>query len=169
MSWLLWIVLNEHRGACIFFNESFVPIHAREWDFSTSSPAFVICWLVSDGHSDRCEVVPHHSFGCISLKLVMLSSFSCACWPSESVTALQRKKGRRAPEVILFALSAKWESWLESLRRKCVMPPRAGLTPTRASVYLKLLFCHLILLIFMVSDIQRWFCFTDEDTFHQKA
>ena len=30
--------------------------------FSTPSPAFVICWLVSDGHSDWCEVVPHCSF-----------------------------------------------------------------------------------------------------------
>ena len=30
--------------------------------FSTPSPAFVICRLFNDGHSDQCEVVPHCSF-----------------------------------------------------------------------------------------------------------
>ena len=35
--------------------------------FSTPSPAFVICGLISDGHSDRCEVVPHGSFDLLSL------------------------------------------------------------------------------------------------------
>ena len=30
--------------------------------FSTSSPAFVICRVFIDGHSDQCEVVPHCSF-----------------------------------------------------------------------------------------------------------
>ena len=29
--------------------------------FSTPSPAFAICWLVNDGHSNRCEVGPHSS------------------------------------------------------------------------------------------------------------
>ena len=38
--------------------------------FSTPFPAFVICWLVNEGHSDWCEVVPLLSFlyiTCISL------------------------------------------------------------------------------------------------------
>ena len=30
--------------------------------FSAPSPAFVICRLTNDGHSDWCEVVPHCSF-----------------------------------------------------------------------------------------------------------
>ena len=30
--------------------------------FSTPSPAFVICRLLNDGHSDQCEMVPHYSF-----------------------------------------------------------------------------------------------------------
>ena len=30
--------------------------------FSTPSPAFVVCGLVNDGHSDWGEVVPHCSF-----------------------------------------------------------------------------------------------------------
>ena len=30
--------------------------------FSTSSPAFVICVLFDDSHSDRCEVISHCGF-----------------------------------------------------------------------------------------------------------
>ena len=30
--------------------------------FSTPSPAFVVCRLFDDGHSDRCEVISHCSF-----------------------------------------------------------------------------------------------------------
>ena len=29
---------------------------------SISSPAFIVCRLFDDGHSDRCEVIPHCSF-----------------------------------------------------------------------------------------------------------
>ena len=35
--------------------------------FSTPSPAFVICRLINDGHSDRCEVVSTAVLICISL------------------------------------------------------------------------------------------------------
>ena len=35
--------------------------------FHTPSPAFVICTLINDGHSDQCEVVPHCSFDLHSL------------------------------------------------------------------------------------------------------
>ena len=31
--------------------------------FSTPSPAFIVCRLFDDGHSDQCEVVSHCSFG----------------------------------------------------------------------------------------------------------
>ena len=30
--------------------------------FSTASPAFTICRLFNNGHSDWCEVIPHYSF-----------------------------------------------------------------------------------------------------------
>ena len=30
--------------------------------FSTSSPAFIICRVFHDSHSDQCEVIPHCSF-----------------------------------------------------------------------------------------------------------
>ena len=35
--------------------------------FSMPSPAFIVCRLFDDGHSDRCEVIPHCGFDCISL------------------------------------------------------------------------------------------------------
>ena len=35
----------------------------QEWSlFSTPSPAFIVCRLFNDGHSDRCEVISHCSF-----------------------------------------------------------------------------------------------------------
>ena len=30
--------------------------------FSTPSPAFIVCRLFDDGHSDQCEVISHYSF-----------------------------------------------------------------------------------------------------------
>ena len=35
--------------------------------FSTLSPAFIVCGLFDDGQSDRCEVISHCGFTCISL------------------------------------------------------------------------------------------------------
>ena len=35
--------------------------------FSTSSPAFIVCRLFDDGHSDQCEVISHVLLICISL------------------------------------------------------------------------------------------------------
>ena len=35
--------------------------------FSTPFPAFIVCRLFDDGHSDQCEVIPHCSLICISL------------------------------------------------------------------------------------------------------
>ena len=37
--------------------------------FPTSLPTFVIYVLFDDGHSDRCEVISHHSLICISLMI----------------------------------------------------------------------------------------------------
>ena len=39
--------------------------------FSTPPPAFVICGLINDSHSDWCEVVPHSSFDLLVWSLVM--------------------------------------------------------------------------------------------------
>ena len=36
---------------------------ARAFLFSTSSPAFIVCRLFDDGHSDPCEVISNCSFG----------------------------------------------------------------------------------------------------------
>ena len=35
---------------------------ARAFFFSTPSPAFIVCRLFDDGHSDQCEVISHCSF-----------------------------------------------------------------------------------------------------------
>ena len=35
--------------------------------FSTPSPAFIVCRLLDDGHSDWCEVISHCGFDFISL------------------------------------------------------------------------------------------------------
>ena len=35
--------------------------------FSTPFPAFIVCRLFDDGHSDLCEVIPQCNFDCISL------------------------------------------------------------------------------------------------------
>ena len=38
--------------------------------------------LFDGSHSDSCVVISHCGFGLPSLMLMMLSTFSCACWPS---------------------------------------------------------------------------------------
>ena len=51
------------------------PIVQESIPFSTSSSTLVISELFDNNHSDRCEVA-------FRWWLVMLSIFSCACWPS---------------------------------------------------------------------------------------
>ena len=52
MSWQLWIECNEHRGACIFFNESFVRIYAQEWDcWDIELPYFPLSTSISSWNS----------------------------------------------------------------------------------------------------------------------
>ena len=41
---------------------TFPPTVQKGSFFSTPSPSFIICRLFDDGHSDRCEVIPHCSF-----------------------------------------------------------------------------------------------------------
>ena len=49
--------------------------------FSTPSLVSVICRLISDGHSDQGEVVPHCRFALRFLILSDAEHLSCACWP----------------------------------------------------------------------------------------
>ena len=37
----------------------YIPIKSVGFPFSHTFPAFVICTLFDDGHSDQCEVIPH--------------------------------------------------------------------------------------------------------------
>ena len=41
---------------------TFLPTVQEHSLFSTSSPAFIVCRLFDDGHSDWCEVISHCSF-----------------------------------------------------------------------------------------------------------
>ena len=51
--------------------------------FLLLSLAFVVCRFSDDAHSNWCEVILHCCFDLhFSNNLVMLSSFSCASWPS---------------------------------------------------------------------------------------
>ena len=66
--WVIWWFYSQ------FLNKS--PYHLPQWLyqftfpptvqehslFSTPSPAFIVCRLFDDGHSDWCEVIPHCSF-----------------------------------------------------------------------------------------------------------
>ena len=51
--------------------------------FTTPSPACFFCIFFHNGHSNPCEVKPHCSFVMhLFNNEVMLSIFSCVCWPS---------------------------------------------------------------------------------------
>ena len=59
-------------------NLTFPPTVYKGSLFSTPSPAFTVCRLLDDGHSDKCEMVSHCSFD-LHFSRVMLSIFSCVC------------------------------------------------------------------------------------------
>ena len=57
------------------------PIYIRTnsaggFPFSIPSPAFVICRLFDDGHSDRCKVIYHCGLICISLMISAVENLS---------------------------------------------------------------------------------------------
>ena len=49
-----------------FFHSGCIDLHSHQQYecslFSTPSPAFIVCRLFDDGHSDQCEVISHCSF-----------------------------------------------------------------------------------------------------------
>ena len=48
---------------CIVVYQFTFPLTEQQGSFySTSSPAFIVCRLFDDGHSDQCEMIPHCSF-----------------------------------------------------------------------------------------------------------
>ena len=57
-SFLRYLYTISHSG-CISLHATH---SARAFLFSTPSPAFIVCRLVDDGHSDWCEVIPPYSF-----------------------------------------------------------------------------------------------------------
>ena len=63
---------------------AFIPTNSVEgFLFSTPSPAFGICRLFNDGHSDQCEMVLHCSFDLhFSSSEQCWASFSCVFWLS---------------------------------------------------------------------------------------
>ena len=75
------------RGACTLFSIVAVPVYIPV-DSAIGFPLLhtlsrVVCWILDDGYSDRCEVIPHCGFDLhFSDKWVMLSFFSCAFWSS---------------------------------------------------------------------------------------
>ena len=46
----------------IYHSHQFLPTVQECSLFSTSSPAFIVCRLFDDGHSDLCEVISHCGF-----------------------------------------------------------------------------------------------------------
>ena len=61
------ILLQAFKGVSIasfmwLYQFAFPPTMQERSLFSTPSPAFIVCRLFNDGHSDWCEVVPHCSY-----------------------------------------------------------------------------------------------------------
>ena len=54
-------------SSTVLYQFTFPPTVQEHSLFSTSSPAFIVCRLFDDGHSDQCEVISHVLLICISL------------------------------------------------------------------------------------------------------
>ena len=64
--WDCWITGSSFKGSPCCSEQlhqfPFPPVVSEGPLFSTPSPAFTICRLYCDGHSDQCEMVPHCVF-----------------------------------------------------------------------------------------------------------
>ena len=66
IKWQLYFWFFEEPPDCFpqYLHQFTVPPRTQDcFLFSTSSPTFVICTFLNDGHSDQCEVVLHCSSG----------------------------------------------------------------------------------------------------------
>ena len=88
-----------HRG-CINLHSS--STEHKSFLFSTSLPTLVPSYPFDDNHSNRCEVKLTVFLFAFPWWLMMLSIFSCACWPS---ACLLWKK-------CLFSSSAHFLNWI---------------------------------------------------------
>ena len=74
------------RNLHTVFHSGFPPTVWEFSLFSTPFPAFIVCRLFDEGHSDQCEVKPHVVFICISLIMSdiehFLMSFLVSCMSS---------------------------------------------------------------------------------------
>ena len=53
---------NLHTSSIVAYQFTFPPTVQERSLFSTPSPAFIICRVFDEGHSDQCEVISHCSF-----------------------------------------------------------------------------------------------------------
>ena len=63
--WWLYVQSAEESPYCLpqwLHQFTFPPTMEKGSLSFTRSPAFVICRLFDDGHSDQCEVIPHCDF-----------------------------------------------------------------------------------------------------------
>ena len=87
--------------------------------FSTSLPTFVICVLFDDCHSDRCEVILWF-WPAFPWWSVMLSIFSCACWPAAFPLWKKMSIQFFCPFLIRFFFLC-WVIWAVYIR--CILIP----------------------------------------------
>ena len=86
--WKCWIIWYFYFLIFMLFSIVATPIYIsptvhKSSLFSTSSPAFVISYLLDNSHFNRCEVKAHCGFNLHFPKwLMMLRTFSGTCWPS---------------------------------------------------------------------------------------
>ena len=118
--------------------------------FSTSSPACIICRLFDDSHSDQCEVIPHWGSDLhVSNNEVMLSVFSCDCWPSVCFFGEM--------SIYIFCPLFDWGAFLILSCTRCLylLDINPLLAAPFTSIFSHPIGCHFILLVTSFAVQQR--------------